>query len=246
MRYFLEIAYNGTHYSGWQIQKNHDTIQGCLNEALDSILRSENSCTGASRTDAGVHARQNFAQFDVEHQLPDRFLSRINRTLPPDIAVRRVMLVPDHRHVRHDARERSYEYHMHFTKEPLLAGRSYLCPYPNLDLPLMKNVASLLPHYTDFSNLSRRDKERDTICHIKKSRWEVNEAAGQWIYNVSADRFLWGMVRRMVGLMIMVGHQRITLKEFEAAMNTGRPFRVNYKVPAEGLYLTEVKYPYAL
>jgi tRNA pseudouridine38-40 synthase len=246
MRYFIEISYRGTGYSGWQVQKNHSTIQGRLNEAVSDVLQSEIKCVGASRTDAGVHARQNFAQFDVDSPLPDVFLKRVNQILPADIAVSRVIPVKDDQHVRHDARQRSYEYYLHFRKTPLLAGLSYLCPYPQLDFHGMKKVASLLPHYTDFSMLSRRDAERDTICHIKSSSWTVNELTGQWVYHVSADRFLWGMVRRLVGLMVMIGHNRVTLHEFEENMIRAARFRVNYKVPPEGLYLTEVKYKFAL
>lgn len=245
MRYFIEIAYNGSNYSGWQIQANGVTIQGTLNKVVSDVLRADIKCTGASRTDAGVHATQNLAQFEFDH-LPENFLKRVNRLLPDDIAVKRIIPVSEGQHVRHDARLRSYEYRMHFIKNPLLAGLSYLCPYPDLDLRLMKKVASRFLDFTDFAVLSRRDKERDTICHMKKSGWEVNEPTGEWVYHVSADRFLWGLVRRMVGLMVMVGHHRITIQEFEESMNSKRPLRVNYKVPADGLYLTEVKYKFPL
>ena len=134
---------------------------------------------------------------------------------------------------------------MHFTKDPLLAGLSYLCPYPDLDLHPMKKAASLLPRFTDFSNLSRKDKRSITgSCRVTKSKWTVNDETGQWVYHISADRFLWGMVRRIVGLMVMIGHGRISMSEFESNMKSSKPFRVNYKVPAEGLYLVEVKYPF--
>lgn len=244
MRYFIELSYKGTNYHGWQVQKDRITIQSCINDALTNVLRAPTTCVGASRTDTGVHARQSFAMFDAKKKVPEMFLKRINKVLPNDIAIKRVVEVAHHKQVRHDATQRSYEYRMHFTKDPLLSGLSYLCPYSDLDLKVMKSATRMLQRHSDFTILSRRDRQKTTICKIKKCKWEVNEATGQWVFTISADRFLWGMVRRIVGAMIMIGFGRLSVKEFEEAMRTNTPLRINHKAPAEGLYLTEIRYPF--
>ena len=246
-RYFLEIAYEGTHYHGWQIQPNAISVQQKLNEALAILLRGEVETTGAGRTDTGVHARQLFVHFDVDvskHKiLNSRFLLSLNALLPPDIAVSKLVEVAPDAHARFDATLRSYEYHIHFNKNPFKNNYSWqLRDKP--DLALMNAAALIIKEHTDFSCFSKSNTQVMTNnCAITRAEW-LEQPDGSIVFHISADRFLRNMVRAIVGTLLMVGRKEIEPETVRQIIESKNRSKAGTSVPACGLYLTEVRYPY--
>lgn len=246
-RYFLELAYDGTHYHGWQIQPNAVTVQQKLNEALAVLLRREVETTGAGRTDTGVHARQLFVHFDDENsniksQNP-KFVGSLNALLPHDIAVKQLIPVAPEAHARFDATMRSYEYHIHFGKNPFKLNYSWqLRDMP--DVELMNQAAEILMEYIDFGCFSKSNTQVMTNnCKISRAEW-VTQSDGSLIFHISADRFLRNMVRAIVGTLLMVGRHEIEPHDVRAIIESKNRSNAGTSVPACGLYLTEVKYPF--
>lgn len=245
-RYFIELAYNGTVYHGWQIQKNAISVQEILNKAMSTVLRAQIETLGCGRTDAGVHATQLYAHFDSNHVELDKagskFLTSVNALLPYDISVKRVIGVAETAHARFDATERSYEYHIHFYKDPFKYTFSWLM----LDKPdvfLMNQAAKILFEYEDFSCFSKSNTQTFTNnCKIFKAEWKLEN--NKLVFYISADRFLRNMVRAIVGTLLMVGKRQITLDDVRLIIESKRRSNAGTSVPACGLYLTEVKYPY--
>lgn len=257
-RYFLELAFNGTPYHGWQIQPNAVAVQQKLNEALAILLRQPIETTGAGRTDTGVHARQLFVHFDappppeggVQENLqssnsPFRGpggLASLNALLPYDIAVKRIIPVHADAHARFDATLRSYEYHIHFSKDPFKQNFSWQIK-GDLDVELMNQAAQIIMEYTDFSCFSKSNTQVKTNnCKIVRAQW-VRHADGLTFY-ISADRFLRNMVRAIVGTCMMVGRKEIMPEAIRQIIESKNRSNAGTSVPACGLYLTEVKYPY--
>ncbi|RYY35983.1 MAG: tRNA pseudouridine(38-40) synthase TruA [Sphingobacteriaceae bacterium] len=243
-RYFIELAYDGTRYHGWQIQPNALTVQELLNKALSTILRQPVETTGCGRTDTGVHATEFFAHFDalqtIDHG-PWTIDSRgLNALLPHDIAIKRIFQVDNDAHTRFDATLRSYEYHIHFNKDPFKHNYSWLLR-DRPDINLMNQAARIITEYTDFSCFSKSNTQVKTNnCKISRAEWV--EADGGIVFHISADRFLRNMVRAIVGTLIEVGRGDIppeTVRDIIESKNRGN---AGTSVPACGLYLTEVKY----
>ena len=254
IRYFIELSYNGTNYHGWQIQPNAITVQECLDSSLSTVLRQKIETVGCGRTDTGVHARQFYAHFDLEVQpeekrpadsLPiekDSFLRRINAILPKDIAVKDLLTVNADAHARFDASLRSYEYHVHFTKDPFLHGLSWQIK-DTPDVQAMNLAARLLFEYTDFSCFSKSNTQVFTNnCKIFRAEWV--ETAGGLIFHISADRFLRNMVRAIVGTLMLVGTRKIAPVDLHQIISSKNRSNAGTSVPASGLYLTKVKYPF--
>lgn len=248
-RYFIELAYNGTNYHGWQTQPNAITVQELLDKALSTLLRVPTETTGAGRTDTGVHARQLFAHLDVTEDDPDRVEDEVlikarslNALLPYDIAVKRIIPVHADAHARFDATQRSYEYHVHFEKDPFLHNLSWLVrDRPNVDL--MNQAAQIIMEYTDFSSFSKSNTQVHTNnCKITRSEWVM--VGEQLIFYISADRFLRNMVRAILGTLMMVGKGEIKPEQVRKIIESKNRSNAGTSVPACGLYLTEVKYPY--
>ncbi len=242
-RYFIEVSYRGTSYSGFQVQKNANTIQAELEKALFTFFRQTFQLTGSSRTDAGVHASQNFFHVELEDSLPkdQSYVYNLNAILPEDIVVKSVKQVKDNAHCRFDALSRSYEYHLYREKDPFIGDRAYYYPY-KLDLEIMNEVAAKLISYSDFTSFSKRNSQVKTFnCRIYQSLWE--EVGNQFCYRVRGDRFLRGMVRGLVGTMLKVGTCKISLKEFDEIVVSRDCANVDFSVPAHGLFLKEVSYP---
>ena len=246
-RYFIEISFVGTGYHGWQIQNNAISVQEVLNNKLSVIFRQPIETTGCGRTDAGVHAKSFFAHFDIQSINSDELnseplLRSINAILPKDIAAKRILKVEDNAHARFDATLRTYEYHIHFNKEPFKDGFSWeLRDKP--DLELMNEAAELLMTYTDFSCFSKSNTQVKTNnCKIAAAYWTEN--ADGIIFRISADRFLRNMVRAIVGTLIMVGKKEITPEIVKDIIESKNRSNAGTSVPACGLYLTEIIYPY--
>ena len=241
MRYFLEVAYKGTRYSGFQSQKNANTIQAEIQKAFKIILKKELELTGSSRTDAGVHAYQNYFHFDLESELSSQLIYNLNAILPTDIAIKNLKNVNDIAHCRFDAISREYKYHIYQKKDPFLTDKAFYFPY-TLDIEAMQKAAVAVKEYSDFTSFSKRNTQvKSFVCEIKESRWVIQD--GCIIYNVKANRFLRGMVRALTATMLNLGRKKINLATFRRIIETKDCTLANFSAPAHGLFLTEVRFP---
>jgi tRNA pseudouridine38-40 synthase len=245
-RYFLEIAYDGTAYHGWQIQPNAMSVQEKLNHALHTFLREEIETIGAGRTDTGVHAKQLYVHFDSSQPIlndnPSRALQALNALLPFDISVQRILTVAEDAHARFDATERSYEYHLHCQKNPFLINKSWLMrDIP--DIEKMNEAAQYLLGTKDFECFSKSNTQVFTnICTIKEARWEQNDEG--FVFHITADRYLRNMVRAIVGTLLEIGVKGKPISYIEDVLASKSRSKAGVSVPAHGLYLTRVIYPY--
>lgn len=240
-RYFMEVAYRGTSFSGFQSQDNAITIQSELERCLAILHRDAFLLTGSSRTDAGVHARQNFFHFDREASLHPQVLYKLNAILPSDIVVKNFYLVDPDAHCRFDATSRSYGYRIYRRKNPFLADRSYYYPYA-LDMDRMQLAAERLKQHTDFTSFSKRNTQvKNFICRIEESYW-MREGE-EWVYKVRSNRFLRGMVRALTSTMLLVGRGKIDLDRFDEIILTKNCELASFAAPARGLFLEAVHYP---
>jgi tRNA pseudouridine38-40 synthase len=245
LRYFIELAYNGTAYHGWQTQPNAVTVQEHLDNALSVYFRQPVATLGCGRTDAGVHATQFYAHFDLPIELQPQTIKcipGINSLLPYDIAVKQVFLVEADAHARFSATSRAYQYHLHFHKDPFKLNRSWLYK-GNLDLDAMNEAAQLLLDYTDFSCFSKSNTQTFTNnCKITRAYFTPED--GGLVFTIEADRFLRNMVRAVVGTLIRVGKKEITLTEFIRVIESQNRSQAGQSVPACGLFLVRVIYPF--
>jgi tRNA pseudouridine38-40 synthase len=239
-RYFIEVSYKGAAYAGFQVQENARTVQGEVEKALEIFYRRRVELTGSSRTDAGVHARQNYFHLDFEGEIDERNVYNINALLPADIAVRSVRQVRAGAHCRFDALWREYEYRVYMKKDPFIADMAYYFPY-RVDLERMKEAAGVVREYRDFGAFSKRRTQVKTfICEVMESEWREEEE--MMTYRVRANRFLRGMVRGLVGTMLQVGRGKISVVQFREILERGDAGEVDFSVPGYGLCLMEVGY----
>lgn len=241
MRYFLEVSYKGTNYAGFQIQKNGATIQGEIEKALVTILRANISLTGSSRTDAGVHAFQNYFHFDIGFALSNEVLYSLNSVLPKDIVVKKIVLVPENAHCRFHATSREYRYFIYFIKNPFLVDTAWFYPY-SLNTAALQQSATLVLNHTNFTSFSKRNTQTYTNdCTVIKSTWSWDD--DKFIYCVKANRFLRGMVKGLVGTMLQVGRGMISAGEFNDIIVARDSTKANFATPARGLFLNAVEFP---
>lgn len=242
MRYFLEIAYKGTNYHGWQIQPNAVTVQSTLNEALKILLKEDIATTGSGRTDTGVHALKQVVHFDYEHTLDfPKFINSLNGILPNDISVFDAYLVNSEAHTRFDAVLRGYVYKIRQQNTPFQQGEYYLYKRA-LDIDQMNKAAKILLKNTDFESFSKIHTEVKTFnCDISKAEWIKTESGLE--FHIEADRFLRGMVRAVVGTLKEVGLGKMTVKEFEDVILAKDRSSAGAAAPAQGLFLCRVDYP---
>lgn len=242
MRYFLEVAYRGTHYHGWQRQPNGLSVQEVLETALTTILREPVALVGSGRTDAGVHAGQQFAHFETEKPLPPNLIRALNSLIPGDVAAYDCFPVRADDHARFTARFRRYQYRISRRKDPFRDGLAYVFTLP-LDVGRMNEAAQRLRHHQDFRSFSRVKTDVNTFnCRIEVAYWE-QMANGDLTFHIRADRFLRGMVRAIVGTLLAVGLGRLSVAEIDGIIGAKDRQRAGRSVPAEGLSLVEVGYP---
>lgn len=241
MRYFLELAYHGEAYHGWQRQPREISVQQMVEQALEKLLGLPTEVLGAGRTDAGVHARQLYAHFDVLKTLPDKFDYKLNAILPRDIAVNGIYEVPPESHARFDALKRTYEYHIVQYKDPFQVDTAWFVKQ-ELDLEQMNLAARILLEHTDFKCFSRsRTDVKTYTCKIEYAFWELRE--GKLIFDIRADRFLRNMVRAIVGTLIEVGKGKIPVAQMHDIIASRDRSKAGASVPAHGLFLTRIDYP---
>ncbi len=240
-RYFIEVSYDGAGFGGFQIQQNQQTIQGALENAMATLYRESISLTGASRTDAGVHALQNFFHFDTSIDITIRHIYNLNAILPNSIVVNTIYIVPNDAHSRFDAIKRSYLYKIHTQKSPFLEGRSWYYPFP-VSVPALQEAANTLLIYKDYESFSKKNTTVNTFdCTISKAEW--NQEGSLIQFNIDSNRFLRGMIRGLVGTMLQVGRGQIDLARFEEIIRLKNEQNVDFSTPAHGLYLSAIKYP---
>jgi tRNA pseudouridine38-40 synthase len=240
-RYFLELAYKGNQYSGFQVQKNANSIQQEVEKALGTFFREQVSLTGSSRTDAGVHALQNYFHFDYEGVIEKRVIYNINAMLPADIAIKGAYPVAADAHCRFDALSREYRYYIYRKKNPFLNDRAYFFPY-TLDREKLNAAAALVRQCREFAAFAKRNSQAKTFdCTIMESGWQ--EAEECLVYRVVANRFLRGMVRGLVGTMLQVGRGKLGVEEFADVLRSGDNQQADFSVPGHGLFLVRVAFP---
>ena len=246
IRYFLKLAYKGTAYHGWQIQENAHTVQAEINEKISTLLGEQINVVGCGRTDAGVHAREFYAHFEVEKPIkwkPADFVFKLNRFLPRDIAVYLLKEVPNDLHARFSATSRTYRYYISQRKDPFSHDLSM--EYTgHLNLEAMQEAASYLNDYTDFTSFSKLHTQTTTNnCSIKEAFW-TNEN-NYLIFTITADRFLRNMVRAIVGTLLEIGKGKMKAADIKAVIEARDRSLAGFSVPAQGLFLEQVSYPYS-
>jgi tRNA pseudouridine38-40 synthase len=242
-RFFIHIAYNGTRYHGWQSQPNAVTIQATIEKALSTLLQTPTAIIGAGRTDAGVHAKEMYAHLDIEVYFERKGLvKKLNSLLPKDIMIYDILPVHNQAHARFDATSRSYEYKIHTYKDIFTDDMSWQFDLP-LDIEKMNEAAKILLEYNDFECFSKTHTDVHTFnCIISQAHWEKNEQS--YIFHITADRFLRNMVRAIVGTLIQIGLGKKEVVEMHDIIQSKNRSRAGFSVPAKGLYLTEIVYPY--
>jgi len=242
-RYFIELAYKGTHFHGWQVQPNAVSVQECLEKALTTITREEIAVTGAGRTDTGVHASYYVAHFDSEKQNLDHrdFAHKLNSFLGNDIVIFNVAKVSPEAHARFDAISRTYQYHLNLLKDPFLLETSWHFFRP-FNLEQMNAACQILFEYTDFTSFSKLHTDVKTNnCKIYFAEW--TQSGNNIVFTVKADRFLRNMVRALVGTFIEVGMGKLDLDDFRKVIEKKDRGVAGTSVPAHGLFLTDIEYP---
>ena len=252
-RFFLQLSYNGTRFCGYQRQPNGVSVQETIENALTTLLKEPTEIVGCGRTDTGVHASQYFAHFDApeaadwhnparHHQL----ILSLNALVGYDIAIQNIVHVADDAHARFDATSRTYHYHLDLRKNPFRRETAAFVPYiQRVDVDLLQAAAKILLDYSDFQTFCKTETDvNNYICRLSQSFWRVDEANQQLIYTISANRFLRGMVRLIVGMCLHVATQKISLDELHYALSHQLPLKKAFSAPPQGLFLTDIRYPY--
>ena len=247
MRYFIRFAYDGTAFHGSQRQPNGITVQQTMEQALAMIFREEVPLTFAGRTDAGVHAREMYAHFDIPDDDNSKLLIqnskfRLNGILPDSIAIFDIYPVTDDAHARFSATRRTYEYHIVDHKDPFLHNFATRVR-PGLDFNAMNEAAQLLIGKQDFASFCRTNTDvKTTICDLTRAEWK-ELGNGHAVFTIAADRFLRNMVRAVVGTLFEVGRGKITKEQFAQVITQHNRCAAGDSAPAEGLFLTHIEYP---
>lgn len=242
MRFFIEIAYNGKEYHGWQKQPDAISVQEILEAALTTALQKKTPVVGAGRTDTGVHAKQLFAHFEAEMSMESaQFIFKLNTILPRDIAVFDIFEVAENAHARFDAISREYTYYVTTKKNPFKIDEAYYIK-KKLDVDRMNKAAGLLIDYTDFKAFSKVKTEVKTYnCNIEFAFWE--QVGDELVFHIKANRFLRNMVRSIVGTLIDVGTHKTSIAEMQKIIESRKRSKAGKSVPAHGLFLAKVEYP---
>lgn len=244
MRYFIQFAYRGTQYHGWQYQPNAVSIQEVLTNAMNLLFRDKFELVGAGRTDSGVHAKKMYAHFDTEKPFEtNSMIQKLNSYLPEDITVYRFFEVSSEAHARFDAVSRSYEYRIHTFKNSFFKDLSWYYYHGSLNVEKMNQAAKILLDYTDFKCFSKSNSDVFTYnCSITEAYWtQENDSL---IFHITANRFLRNMVRAIVGTLLEIGSGKIQVEKLHEIIKSGDRGKAGFSVPAHGLYLTQVVYPY--
>ena len=241
MRYFIYLSYDGARYHGWQIQPNGSSVQEVLGKALSTLLHESIEVTGAGRTDAGVNASLMVAHFDTEHTADQQLAYRLNKFLPQDIAIHKIVPVKPEAHARFSATSRTYHYYVITAKTPF-EPYAYRFPQP-LDFDKMNEAAKALFDHIDFTSFSKLHTDVKTNnCRIMAAQWEQVSPI-KWQFTITADRFLRNMVRAIVGTLLDVGRGVLTLEQFREIIEKKDRCSAGMSVPGNALFLADITYP---
>ena len=271
MRYFLHLSYDGTNYCGWQVQANAPSVQQTINEGLEKLLGQHIASMGCGRTDTGVHAKDFYMHFTAEKEIADikNLLFRLNCVLPPDITIFDIIPMAEDAHARFNATQRTYEYYVHFDKSSFIKRYSFYQGFYNIDWEHVVPAAEFIKTIDDFTSLCLPSIDFKTnICKITEAKWDIlpsqhlilkpfeqpdisrpltfpyQPAKGEVLrFTITSNRFLRGMVRKIVGTILMIGKGKITLGEFKEIVSEKKEFRIHYLAPPNGLFLSKVSYP---
>lgn len=237
------MSYCGKNYCGWQNQPNGVSIQQRIEEALETLLRESVPIVGAGRTDAGVHALNMAAHFDVVLPLDEKsFADKLNCLLPRDIAISQLRRVIPEAHARFNAVSRTYHYYISVKKDPFWEEFSYLANR-SFNFAAMNEAAQVLQEYDDFTSFSKLHTDVKTnLCKIIRAQW-IQESDSRWVFIIQADRFLRNMVRSIVGTLLEVGRDKLSLDEFRAVIEAKNRSKAGTSMPGKALFLTHVEYP---
>ena len=245
MRYFARIKYNGTHFHGWQSQKNTpNTIQGKIEDALAIFIPERTEIVGCGRTDTGVHASDYFFHFDVNDYDPGLMKYKLNSILPNSIVIDHLIPVHHDAHSRFDATSRSYAYHLLERRDPFREFTSYYLPtLDRFNFDDFQKGAALISKYDDFETFCKKGSDEKTKkCTIFKSEWEKTDNG--FVYHIEANRYLRGMIRMIVGMCINVAKGQVDIKDVKNALETRSRLGKDWSVPARGLFLSKIEYDY--
>ncbi|WP_298472904.1 tRNA pseudouridine(38-40) synthase TruA [uncultured Maribacter sp.] len=242
MRFFIQFSYFGKDYHGWQRQPNAITVQEVLEGSLSTILSTKVVLTGAGRTDAGVHAKQMYAHFNLDKILEvEELVYRVNSLLPEDIAVQRIVETKEDAHARFDATARTYEYWITKKKDPFCIDTSHYIKQ-SINIGAMNQAAKILLKEKDFECFSKSNTDVYTyLCNITQAKWE--QKGNLLVFTITANRFLRNMVRAIVGTLLEVGMGKIKVEDVNTIIKSKDRAQAGVSVPAKGLYLTQVLYP---
>ncbi len=246
MRYFLHIAFDGSKYSGWQKQVNtQNTVQEVIEQTLFKLFKKHMTVYGCGRTDAGVHASQYIMHVNLDEALTFDLKFRLNKNLPDDISVFEIIEVTEQHHCRYDAVARTYDYFIHWKKDPILIRYSSFYDDLTLDFQLMKEATQLILQTNDFKPLCKQPNlYENTLCAVSACNLFINEAEGRLRFTITSNRFLRGMVRLCVFFLLQVGRGKITLVEFQEILSQKKLLKQTQPALPNGLFLSKVDYPF--
>lgn len=244
-RYFMRLSYKGTNFSGWQRQLNAHTVQEEIEDAFELLFKQKIHIIGCGRTDSGVHARNYIAHFDLPNVLDFDLVFKLNHIVSQDVTIHEIIPIVETSHSRFDATQRTYDYFMKGDKDSFYSEFAFAYPMIHkLDVGVMNQAAALLLKYDDFYTFCKSKTDvKTTKCEIFESKW-------QWIaedtlrFTISANRFLRGMVRLVVGMCINVSLGKLKLEEVEEALANKKRLERDWSVHAQGLTLSQIDYPY--
>ena len=242
----MRLSYRGAGFHGWQIQPNDNSVQETIEKAMATVLRHPVAITGAGRTDTGVNARMMVAHFDVDTPIADTALlvRSLNGIVGRDIAIYTIFPVHDDAHARFDATSRTYKYFAHTLKSPFLYPLSWQCR-PDLDFDMMNQAADRIMDYRDFTSFSKLHTDVKTNnCVVTRAHWD--RVGEQWVFTITADRFLRNMVRAVVGTLVEVGLHRITIDDFCRIIEQRDRCKAGTSMPPHPLFLWDITYPYTI
>jgi len=240
----LVIEYEGTHYLGWQVQPNGQTIQGVIQDCLKRLTGEPLQLIGSGRTDAGVHALGQVAHFKTESRMDaNTFQRALNSLLPKDIVIRRAEEVEAEFHARRSAKSKVYEYRILNRTTPPAIDRQYIWYIPQkLNLDEMKKATHSLVGEHDFSAFrSVGSSARSSVRNILQADWKRGKG-GLLRFEIEATGFLKQMVRAIVGTLVEVGRGKISVQDFKRILDSKDRKEAGPTAPAHGLFLNEVKY----
>lgn len=243
-RYFIKLSYKGTRFHGWQIQVNSISVQEEINKALSIVLKEKINVAGAGRTDTGVHAKVYYAHFDLNYQIDNQLLEKLdfklNSILHKDIAIYKIFEVDSELHSRFSAKKRIYKYFVVNNKDPFSYDTAWYLS-PKLNIKKMNQVAAMLLNYDDFTSFAKlHSKPKTNICKIHTAKWEFDN--DKLVFTISANRFLRNMVRAIVGTMVDVGMDKLSLDEFKNIIESNDRSNAGASAPANGLFLWDIEY----